>query len=234
MTADEVRFREVTEHPDTVEQVHLEASHLIAGYAVPPDHLQRDRRRVLEALFAPAAAPAAIRVYAALTNDRRIVGGVVIECATLGVETIDPTRARTFARAHRTVSALFVGEPVRGRNVGRDLLVKAVGRDAFQESVRYLDGFVDDRNNSAGFYRRIGATVLPRNTGLPDRSPAHVPQAHVPGVSGHWFYLDLWRQYINELVCNRCRSPLYFNEEQDTAACPRCPPPPTRKQRAAR
>lgn len=214
---------------DVIELIHAAAASRITGYAIPSAQMVREREARLERLFADQdePTPAAHLVFGA-TNDTgtHLQGGVIIESApSPELVEADPDRARVFAVRHRTLAAVFVADSAAGQGLGRALL-DAASDQALRDGARYLDGFVDDQNNSVGFYRAIGYQVMPHNTGLPARSPANIRLTHVAGVNGHWFYDDLWRRYAGMLRCQRCAGPLTLSPVDDRLACANCGPPP--------
>lgn len=161
----------------------------------------------LDALFeGNGSAPDATTLIAA-TDDSgtELYGAVVLDTpyyADLAAK--EPDTARSFAKMHRIISGLFVVDEHRGRGLGTHLLRELAAMHALQGGARYLDGFVDDRNNSTDFYRHAGLTVMPHNTGLPARWPTNTPLKHVPQVNGHWFYLDLFAHYADRMCCSVC------------------------------
>ncbi|WP_417374300.1 GNAT family N-acetyltransferase [Glutamicibacter protophormiae] len=137
----------------------------------------------------------------------------------------EPDAARQFATTHRILAALFVLPEARGSGIGRELLSEAAYW-ALPHGGRYLDGFVDDRNNSADFYRRSGATVVGHNTGLPARRPTNSELSHYPGIDGTWFYVDAWRMHQGKINCARCRDVFEFvDEDGGYLLCPNCGTP---------
>ncbi|KFD43959.1 hypothetical protein IU11_06525 [Cellulosimicrobium sp. MM] len=202
------------------------AERAILGYDA--DHAERATARAqerLDALFeGHGPAPAAGAIIAA-TDDTQseLYGAIVLDTPYYAaIAAADPHTARLFASAHRIVSGLFVVDGCRGMGVGTGLLREFAAMHALEVGARYLDGFVDDRNGSADFYRRAGLTVMPHNTGLPARRPTNSPLLHVKQVNGHWFYLDLWAHYAERTLCKECRGAFTFvPEDGGQLVCPR-------------
>lgn len=210
--------------------LHSLASELIVGYAPARLAIQgrRERQRALDDLFGTTASPDAQVGVVAVDEDGRLVGGATVEASVAGpLVAEDPERARLLAGAHRTLGAMFVLPDYRGRGIGEALWSEAAYQ-ALRASARYLDGFVDDRNGSVGFYRRVASTVTSHNQGFPARPPAQIEQYHWPELNGHWFTVDLWQKFEGELLlCSRCTTPLrYQAADGGSLTCPTCGPPP--------
>lgn len=218
----------VIQDPADVRAVHHAAEDNIVGYGIPSTRHEAARRAHLTQLFVeePAQTPEPTIAIAGVDEDTsRLVAGAILETSQTS-EITNLNAARSLAQAHRVLAALFVIEPYRRTRLGRDLLCEAAARAALGSGARYIDGFVDDRNAAVGFYRRIGAHVLPKDEALPARSPSNVTQLPRPGISGHWFYLDLWDLFSGRLTCLRCDTPLDYSPNDDRLHCSRCGPPP--------
>lgn len=166
------------------------------------------------------------QVYAATDDDGRLLlGGAVVEGVIVAeLAERDPRRADLLSKAHRVLAGLYVAQEAEGNGIGR-ALVDVAASQAFSEGARYLDGFVDDRNHSADFYRSTGAQVLPHNADLPARPPANVTQTNPrDDLSGHWFYWDLWKYFEGRATCVHCAALLAYSPAEDRLACPRCRP----------
>lgn len=215
--------------PEARWEVQKAAERYIAGYAAPHLVAAEDEQRAakLVTLFGPDPAPEASIVVAAADDRGMLAGAAVIEPSVSDVlMSRDHADARKLAMTHRTLAALFVVPGARGQGIGRQLLSEAAYW-ALPHGGRYLDGFVDDRNDSVDFYRSAGATVVGHNTGLPARPPTHFPLWHNPSVNGTWFYVDAWRLHQGLILCQRCQSVLEFvDEDGGDLRCPICPPPP--------
>lgn len=216
---------------DTPEARHLvqaaAAEHII-GYAPPHLVAADDRRREeqLARIFKDDEAPEASIIIGASDDRGMMLGGAVVE-AFVADELIDgdPEGARRLSTSHRILAALFVLPEARGLGIGRELLQEAAYW-ALPQGGRYLDGFVDERNDSVGFYRRAGATVVGRNTGLPPRRPTNSEMRHYPGLDGTWFYVDAWRVHSEILCCSQCRAVFDFvDEDGGYLRCRNCPVP---------
>lgn len=168
------------------------------------------------------------QVFAATDDSgQRLLGGAVVEeVVAADLAERDPDRAKLLTQMHRVLAGLFVVQEAEGETIGREL-VEVAAKSALGDGARYLDGFVDDRNDSAGFYRATGAHLLPRNAPLPARSPANVTQVTPGGdLSGHWFYWDLWKYLEGDIQCAHCASTLSYSPVEDRLACPQCRPAP--------
>ncbi|MTG90927.1 GNAT family N-acetyltransferase [Cellulosimicrobium sp. BIT-GX5] len=194
--------------------VYEAAERAIVGYDAHRAAADTSRRQDrLDKLFrGKGPAPAATAIVAA-TDDSgtELYGAVVLDTPyNAGAVIQDLELGRQLARLHRIVSGLFVVDEHRGAGLGTQLLREEAAMCALVTGARYIEGFVDDRNGSADFYRRAGLTVLPHNTGLPARRPTNTPLTHESSVDGHWFYLDLWAHYADRMQCKECGSGLAF------------------------
>lgn len=119
-----------------------------------------------------------------------VPGAATVESyAPLGLLDLPLDKAQLIARTHYVLSALWVRDAARSRGRGGTLSEGADGL-VVRSGGRYLDGFVDDRNGSDGFYMRAGAAVGPHDVGLPARHPTYVVGDHPPGLHGRWFHID--------------------------------------------
>lgn len=206
--------------------VHKEASRYIGGYSGQGGALEMLRREeALSELFSGHSwRPKATLVRAAVDDRGYMIGAAIVEPCMSPELDVDPELARLFAISHRVLAGLYVVPEHRGSGVGSELL-EAAAYDALSDGARYLDGFVDDRNGSAEFYRRAGAIVMEHNNGLPGRPPANVIQAHDPQYSGHWFYIDLWATFAHSLMrCPRCSGAMTFDpSDGGRVSCTECP-----------
>lgn len=206
--------------------VHAAVARAVVGYSAEDPVPAKARRQAhLDAIFrGHGRAPAASTVLAATDqNGNELYGAVVLDApfyATLAVR--DPERARALAQLHRVVAGLFVADAYRGDGLGTYLLCELAAGHALERGVRYLDGFVDDRNGSADFYRKAGLTVMAHNTGLPSRRPSLTALEHHQELDGHWFYLDLWATYVDRMRCKECAGELTFVPD-DLGGDLRCP-----------
>ena len=202
--------------PQARQIVQTVAAQLIIGYAPPHMVAADDRRRAaqLRRIFGDDTHPEPSIIIGASDDRGMMLGGAVVE-PFVSDELIskEPDAARQFATTHRILAALFVLPEARGSGIGRELLSEAAYW-ALPHGGRYLDGFVDDRNNSADFYRRSGATVVGHNTGLPARRPTNSELSHYPGIDGTWFYVDAWRMHQGKINCSRCRDVFEFVDEE--------------------
>lgn len=226
-----LRFSELTD-PRGLRLVHQAAALAITGYSAAGaiEHTHR-RQTGLDRLFTGhGPAPAACTVLAAADRTgNELYGAVIIEAPYYAqIATSDPKRARSLAGLHRTLSAMFVCTEHRGAGLGTHLLREVASWHALRDGVRYIDGFVDDRNDSVDFYRQAGAVVMDRNTGLPPREPSNTALDHVAAVNGHWFYLDLWQLCAGPMLrCSRCDTVLAFEPaDGGRLTCATCGPPP--------
>lgn len=205
--------------------VHQEASRYIVGYSVQRGEREALRReRALNELFAGHKwQPKATLVRAAIDDRGYMIGAAIVEPCMSPELNADPDLARLFATAHRVLAGLYVVPEHRGHGVGAELL-QAAAYEAVSDGARYLDGFVDDRNGSADFYRRAAAIVMGHNSGLPGRAPANVTQAHDPGYNGHWFYIDLWAAFADSLMrCPKCSGGVTFEpSDGGRVSCTTC------------
>lgn len=208
--------------------VHDAAGSHIIGYGQSDRVMAADRttQRQLDQLFnGEQAPPASVVLAAADRTGTHLYGGAVIETAyPRELATKDRDRARMYARLHRTLAAVFVMPEHRGQGIGAQLIDQAA-YSALESGARYLDGFVDDRNESADFYRHVGATVMPKDfDGLPARSPDMVSSTDPWGLQGHWFYVDLWARHMVERGrCSRCEGTFEFHDDDGGyLVCTKC------------
>lgn len=228
--ADQINFAEVT-HPQGIEMVHKIAAENIIGYGGDTrwmnDYIE-DQQEKLDRLFdGERTAPAASTVLA-LTDE---TGSDLYSAAIVETPYYDELvreneeQARVMAEHHRVLAGMFVPQEFRAQGLGREMLYWAA-HHSLNQRARYLDGFVDDRTGSTGFYRKSGAVVAERNQGLPARSPANVPLNHVKEVSGHWFYLDLWPMFQELMRCAKCGDHLRFiTDDGGRMTCNTCGDP---------
>lgn len=179
---------------DMFDEVNDLAGQSIAGYAGKTASLayrQNLETKLVELFGKDPSHPTRVRTIALKGPGGMIRGGVVTE-PFLAEDILDrdPERARTIAKAHTVLSAIFVNADERRQGLGELLLREAI-RDVRSRGGIYLDGFADDRTGSADFYRHVGAVVLEHNTNLPQRSPSNAIFAHDPRLNGHWFYIDV-------------------------------------------
>jgi len=217
--------------PHALTLVHRAAEDAIVGYSAANAPLEDQRRaRTLTRLFtgAEGAAPFNSRVIAVVDDTASsLYGAVIVEAfAPAELAEREPEVARTMARTHYVLAGMFVHSSARGQGIGTLLLHEASYQVASHQG-RYLDGFVDQRNGSARFYARAGATMSGRNRGLPARPPSNVELQHPGGHDGNWFYVDCWQRHQNLMRCARCRGPLTFNPaDGGDLECARCGRPP--------
>lgn len=206
------------------------AHDLITGYSRPAD-LARHRRQLhpqLEQLFAddPRPTPSCFAVVATDEAADTLYGAATLE-PFLGEQLLEQDRenARHVAALHRILASLFVMPDERGRGIGSALL-DAASLAVVRDQGRYLEGFVDDRDGSADFYRRAGASVTPHNEPLPPRPPVNLKTTHYPGKDGHWFSVDGWDRHHDMFLCPECGQPLEFiSDDGGSLHCPRCQRP---------
>lgn len=193
--------------------VHEMAASLIVGYSA--DGLETaDRRRgqILRGLFDPTAVLPDVTTILIATDGLSIFGAAIMQCfVSEELAELHPEIARQMATTHVVLSGMFVVPQARRYGVGAKLIREATALVVHGRG-RYLDGFVDERNGSADFYRAVGAQVGVRNEGLPERQPTRVSLAH-PGNNGHWFYFDCWRIHQSLMQCSRCGDQLIFVED---------------------
>lgn len=213
--------------PEPLWMVDSAAADLITDYQ-PPAHMARyrERRRSdLEELFAGDSrpAPSPFAIVAVNEAEDGMYGAATLE-PFLGEDLIaqDREAARNVAILHRILGSLFVVPDARGNGIA-DALLDAASIAVIQTQGRYTEGFVDDRDGSAGFYRRVGAFVGGHNEPLPPRPPVNLKTTHYPGKNGHWFSVDGWARHHEMMRCSRCRKPLDFHaEDGGMLHCPRC------------
>lgn len=134
----------------------------------------------------------------------------------------DREAARSVAMFHRIVASLFVVPSERRKGVAGALL-DAASYAVVRDHGRYAEGFVDDHDDSAGFYRRAGAYVGRHNVPLPPRPPVNLKTIHYPGKSGHWFSVDGWARHHAAMFCSRCGGGLdFYPEDGGMLHCSRC------------
>jgi len=184
---------------------------MIEGYnAGQIAQMNAKRARTLQNLFGHPV-PSDPVVFCALDDEGELVGGAVIEMPDIDeIAAAEPERAKEYSITHAMLAALFVLPEHRKRGIGAQLLDVA-GAAALQRRARWLDGFVDARNNSASFYSAAGAEVMPINTGLPPRQPMQVTVGHPPWLNGNWFYVDLWQSHGHLMRCERHGTALEFD-----------------------
>lgn len=216
--------------PAPLRSIDSAASDLITDYNQPAD-VARHRRQLhlqLEQLFAddPRPTPSCFAVVATDEAADTLYGAATLE-PFLGEQLLeqDKENARHVAALHRILASLFVMPGERGRGIGSALL-DAASLAVVRDQGRYLEGFVDDRDGSADFYRRAGASVTPHNEPLPPRPPVNLKTTHYPGKDGHWFSVDGWERHHATMLCSRCRGALdYLPSDGGTLRCPRCQGP---------
>lgn len=218
-------------NPKGIELVHKAAGDHITGYSNDVEWLNsyhRQQQEKLDRLFGDGKQAPPASTVLALTDETssRLYGAAIVETPYYD-ELVgeNPEQARVMASFHRVLAGMFVPREFRGEGLGRELLDWAAHHTLNQQA-RFLDGFVDDRTGSAGFYRKYGAVIVDHNQGLPARSPANVPLEHVKGVDGHWFYVDTWPKFEKLMRCSRCRNQLRFIADNGgRMACNTCGDP---------
>lgn len=228
MTSTSVSIVDVSGSQEAVAGVNMAAEEAIIGYAAAGAILDDSRRlAALVHLFPdPSRRPFNSRTLAATEpTGNELFGGAVIE-ATIPLELMqrDPESVRYVAQFHYVLAAMFVRSDMRHRGVG-DALLDAASFEVIKAGGRYLEGFVDERNESVGFYRSSGATVLSRNQPLPARPPTNVPTTHPHGLNGNWFYIDGWAKHHQRMECARCETHPRLRFHPDDGgylSCPNC------------
>lgn len=221
-----VQLRVVSD-PDTMRMVDSAAAEFISDYS-PPAQMARgleQRWSGLQSLFAgdPRPVPSIFAVVAVNDAGDGMYGAATLE-PFLGEDLTSQDRevARNVAALHRVLGSLFVVPDARGNGIGGALL-DAASLTVVQDQGRYVEGFVDDRDGSVGFYRRAGAYVGSHNEPLPPRPPIHLKTTHYPGKNGHWFSVDGWAHHPELLLCGGCGQAPDFDPETDGMPhCPRC------------
>lgn len=184
----------VEDDAEVIRAVRLASSELIVGFdSQDLDANDQFRGAIVSKIFdgAEELTPVLSRTLVAWDPEEGgALGAATVESyAPLELLDIPPKEARLIARTHYVLSALWVRDGVRGRGIGSALFEVAT-RLVVRSGGRYLDGFVDDRNESEGFYIRAGATVGAQDVGLPARRPTNVMGGHAPELHGRWFYVD--------------------------------------------
>lgn len=184
--------------------VHTLAAEYVHGYdadrAIASENALTGK---LERLFENIGAPPACEKIVAVEHGS-IIGAAILEpswAEDLPIE--DRGDLIDLTRFHYLLAGLFVQTQYRGKEIGRRLLSTAC-EEALSRGARYVEGFVNDRSGSSGFYRRFGAVMMPHNEGLPGRSPTYVRRAHTPWDNGYWFYIDLWSKFAILVNCPKC------------------------------
>lgn len=221
-----VHLREISD-PAPMRGVDDMASTLIADYSSPAQMAtSRDAATaVLDELFAGSGHPAP-QISAIVATDEtgsHLYGAASVE-PFLGDELLAHDRRAALAMAayHRVLTGLFVIPDARGQGLATALL-DAAALAAARSHARYLGGFVDDRDGSAGFYRQAGAIVGGHNVPLPPRSPVNLTTTNYPGKNGHWFYIDARQRHAGAHFCPRCVQPLTFDPaDGGSLRCARC------------
>ena len=220
----------VVHDPAPLWSIDSAAHDLITDYNQPAD-VARHRHQLrlkLEELFAddPRPTPSCFAVVATDETADTLYGAATLE-PFLGEQLLQQDRenARHVAALHRVLASLFVVPDERGRGIGSELL-DAASLAVVRDQGRYLEGFVDDRDGSADFYRRAGATVTSHNEPLPPRPPVNLKTTHYPGKDGHWFSVDGWERHHDTILCSRCGGALDFLPANGgDLRCPRCQRP---------
>lgn len=215
------------DNPEALWSIDAASSAFIADYDSPVSlAARRERRRSeLDALFAddPASTPSFFAVAATNEAMDGLCGAALLEpFYSEDLLAQDRDAGRLMARAHRVLAALFVVPNFRGRGIASALLDVA-SLAVVRDQGRYLEGFVDDHDGSADFYRRFGAYVGAHNGPLPPRPPVNLKTMHYPGKDGHWFSVDGWARHHDKIRCSRCGGALDFLPANGgDLRCPRC------------
>lgn len=224
-------------HPGVIKDVHETAEAFIPGYnAASGIAAATQRQEQLRELFEghEPPPPATITLLATDEDERAIYGGAILETPVYGQAwEQDPAAARGLAQFHRVLAALFVSPPAQGHGLGRHLMASIAGDEVLKDRARWIDGWVDDRSGSRGFYEDIdGVQVYDNEQGLPPRWPMHMSLTQDPESSGAWFCYDTWPDRIDSLHCSRCGGPLRFHDgKREGVECPNCPMPPNQPRR---
>lgn len=223
---------QVVTDPEPLWMIDSAADKLITDHNAPAAMVEyRDQlRHDLDVLFEgdPRPVPGVFAIVA--TNDAMdgMYGAATLE-PFLGDDLVGQDReaARNVAILHRILGSLFVVPDARYNGLANTLLDSA-SLAVVQDQGRYVEGFVDDRDGSVGFYRRAGAYVGGHNEPLPPRPPINLKTTHYPGKNGNWFWVDGWERHHEMMLCSRCQKPLDFHpEDGGMLHCPRCQGPKT-------
>lgn len=192
---------------------------LIVDYADPETvELKHQLAQIeLDELFADSETTpdAAIYVVAIDRLDGSLVGAAIVETPIARVVQADShgvSRAsrQAYSSFHRILGAIAVAPAHRGEGLGSGIVDDAAIQ-ALLVGARYLDGFVEHRTGSAGFYEAAGLIVTPHNTPLPPRPPVNFTSRHLHSADGRYFGLDLWERYAAFMSCAICSGPLWFD-----------------------
>ena len=216
--------------PEALWSIDEASSAFIADYDSPWSlAARRERRRnELDELFAddPSSTPSIFAIAATNEAMDGLCGAALLE-PFYGEDLLaqDRDAGRLMARAHRVLAALFVVPNFRGKGIASALLDVA-SLAVVRDRGRYLEGFVDDHDGSADFYRRAGAAVTSHNEPLPPRPPVNLKTTHYPGKNGHWFSVYGWERHHDKIRCSRCGGALDFLPANGgDLRCPRCQRP---------
>lgn len=170
------------DNPEALWSIDEASSAFIADYDSPVSLAVRRKRRrsELDTLFAddPASTPSIFAIAATNEAMDGLCGAALLE-PFYGEDLLeqDLDAGRLMARAHRVLAALFVVPNFRGKGIASALLDVA-SLAVIRDQGRYLEGFVDDHDGSADFYRRAGASVTSHNQPLPPRPPVNLKTTH--------------------------------------------------------
>lgn len=206
-----MEFIQVTS-PEALQLVSDTASQVIQGYGRLDAAAYRSGLQAsINTLFDdPTEAPDASITYAAVEPTGGLYGAAIVEVPHYAeLQKTNPENAKSLAEFHRTLAALFVAPTMRRSGLGSQLM-SIVTETTLRQGARWVEGFVDDRNGSADFYRTNATRVQAHNTGLPARWPAQTRMTHPPGLHGHWFHYDLWELYGDQMQCSHCQGHLKF------------------------
>lgn len=225
-----MRFIVKVTEPRARESIYAQAEQTIVGFG-PPQWVDAYNQKLeddLANLFKGHGPAPEATMTLAITDptNTELYGAAMVETPYYEVLAEEnPEHARRMATHNRILSGMFVHEHHRQAGVGSGVL-RWAGHLALSSGARYLDGFVDDRMGAADFYRKAGATVCGHSAGLPGRSPTNSAINHVMEVNGHWFYIDLWKEFEEDLRCSRCRAALTFvDDDGGRMTCPNCGDP---------